>query len=442
MGRMLDFMYEGDYHTNTTPHNLALNEVGGVADADHPATKLDVCSHLFCYAIGEHYRVERLSELALEKFTAAFDELTAEDFTDLVGVIASNTEADSVHRAMQAVAVARQDELAGCSSFMDTLSGKYLPDTPDGDAGDSILVGTLRTSKVLLMLGASLFRGANRKRLQLALEKDKLGEKCGNAFDQVAQLQRQVEKDMATLRMGEETHNGAIMAIRAAEEKAKTADRGLATANEASRKAKLEAEVLRMAEQNNKTALEKAMREVGALRERCQKMERETESLRTAKRESDNKLEQSTRLAQTRAPTMSQASPAKEDPRIAALKEQVVQSKRQEGAGGRKINELMNETADLKNRLVELVSANAELKKQMLSRSTALNARTERKQYIIDRITQLSNLLHECRGCGAGLSVALSQMALEHPNALDNELDVTCKYCNQLHTCAEYLHSA
>lgn len=441
MGRMLDFMYEGDYHTNTTPHNHALSEVDGAPDADHLSTKLDVCSHLFCYAIGEHYRVAHLSELALGKFTAALDEIPAEDFTNLVGVIASNTEADSVHRAMQAVAVVRQEELAGCSSFMDTLSGKYLPDTPDDDSGDSILVGKLRTSKVLLMLGASLFRGANQKGLQLALDKDKLGEKCGTALDQVAQLQRQVEKDMATLRMGEDTHNGAIATIRAAEEKAKIAERGLAAANEASRKAKLEAEVLRMAEHNNKTALEKTTREVGALRERCQKLERETESLRIAKRESGNKLEQSVRLAQTRRPAPSQASPSQEDLRIAVLREQIALSKRQEASGGRKINELVNETADLKRRTIDLVSANAELKNQMMARSTALKARTERKEYIIDRITQLSNLLHECRGCGAEFSAALSQMALEHPNAVDNELDVTCKYCNQLHTCAEYLHS-
>jgi len=51
MKLMLDFMYHGKYDVRT----------------DGATTKVDVLSHLFCYAIGDSYGVKSLSDYAMTK---------------------------------------------------------------------------------------------------------------------------------------------------------------------------------------------------------------------------------------------------------------------------------------------------------------------------------------------------------------------------------------
>lgn len=72
MKRMLDFMYHGEYDVDLGQRILTSGE-------DDVLTKLEVLSHLFCYAIAESYRIQELSKKALTGLSNCLQRMTPTD---------------------------------------------------------------------------------------------------------------------------------------------------------------------------------------------------------------------------------------------------------------------------------------------------------------------------------------------------------------------------
>ena len=262
--RMLEFLYHGEYHVA-----IAQESVTDDHD-DNVVTKLDVLSHLFCYAIAESYQVEQLSTQALSKFSECLCMVSPDDFAELMGVIAAHTEEKPVHVALRSAASYRQDELAACKKFVKILGCGHIAEPATQDQG---MVSDLRAAKQLAVHGATLFRIANRTTVVTTVERNRLAKSYQESLKQIEQLRSQVDKSSSTLVLDEQIQNDAkkeLVASMAAEKHAK--DELVASEERNSRmaqnmqKLKLELEVVRNAEHNNKLALEKANKEASAPR--------------------------------------------------------------------------------------------------------------------------------------------------------------------------------
>jgi len=279
--RMIDFLYHGEYDVGTA-------QQCAIGDDDNNVTQHDVLAHLRCYAIGQDYQIEGLSEQALENLSEGLCAVSPDDFAELMRMIAANTEATPLHVALRNAASSRQDELAACKKFMKVLGCGHIAEPASQDQGG---VSNLRAAKQLAVHGAKLFRIANHCTTVANVEKAKLVKAYQASLKQIDRLRSQADKDSSTLVLDERVHNDAKDALLASEAAAKQAkDEYLASEERASRmaqamqKMKLELEVLRKAEHNNKLALEKANKEAAvsrlALEERLEKSNVEMANLR------------------------------------------------------------------------------------------------------------------------------------------------------------------
>jgi chromosome segregation ATPase len=213
MKRMLDFMYDGEYgvHVDGTP------------------TKMTVLIHLFCYAIGEEYDAKSLSDHALLKFDEALLAVTPKDFAELVGAIASQTEASPVHRSLRNAAFSRLDELAENKSFVNVIGGKHLAVTlkqKDRDNGETVY-RNLQAAIQLATFSANIFRAANQAKSRTATESARLSRKLEETLDTVELFRRQVVLSSTSLHKSEDAHGIATDAIKAALNEAQQAKKEL-----------------------------------------------------------------------------------------------------------------------------------------------------------------------------------------------------------------------
>ena len=275
MKRMLDFMYYGEYDVH----------------ADNTATKMDVLSHLFCYAIGESYVAKGLSDYALARFDEALHAIKPKDFAELVGVIASHTEALPVHRSLRNVAFYRLDELAESKSFVNVIGGKHL--TVEQQDGDSDLVHrNLQAAIQLATFSANMFRVANQTKSRAAWENARLSKRLEETLEIVEVFRKQVIKSSASLHNSEGVHGNATQVIQAAQKEAQEAKKELfkisgqsylmfqdlqstklkleevegqaASTAQALAKAELELDILQNEDRNDRQALEKLSESLAA----------------------------------------------------------------------------------------------------------------------------------------------------------------------------------
>lgn len=258
MKRMLDFMQNGRYEVDLQQSILTSGD-------DAMPTKLDVLSHLFCYAIAESYQVQELSKSALTGFSDCLRVISPTDFAELMVIVAAHTEAKPVNDALRKVAFSRKDEMASCGKFMKILGCGHLPDIL---APGLLLPNEMRAAKQLACHGATLFRLSNRAHSVTAAEHNKLVESHQAALQDIQQLRAQVDKDSSTLSSSEKAHNDAKSALQASELAAKQAKEELAKANErassarqAMRSMEQELWVLRNAERDRKRNLESAQKD-------------------------------------------------------------------------------------------------------------------------------------------------------------------------------------
>jgi hypothetical protein len=99
MKSMPDLMYHSEYCVHTV----------------ETTTKRDVTTHLLSYTIAEGYMIRAWATTPWRNTTRA---VTPEYFAELIGVLASNTEALPVHSSLRNVAFHRIDELAECRSLL------------------------------------------------------------------------------------------------------------------------------------------------------------------------------------------------------------------------------------------------------------------------------------------------------------------------------------
>jgi hypothetical protein len=261
--RMLEFLYHGEYDIGTAQESVK-------GDNDNKLTAFDVLSHVCCYAIGEDYQVGGLCAQALRNFSESLCTVSPDEFAEVMAAIATYTEAEPVHKALRSVAASRQNELAACKSFIKTLGCGHITIPATQDPGEA---RGLKAAKQLTVHGAELFRVANHTTAVANIEKAKLVKVYQAALRKIDQLRSQVDRDSSTLIMDERIHNDAKDALLASEATAKQAkEERLASEERASRmaqaiqKMKLDLEVLRNAEHNNKLAVEKANKEAATLR--------------------------------------------------------------------------------------------------------------------------------------------------------------------------------
>lgn len=255
---MLDFMYHGNYDVDLGQRILTNGR-------DDIPTKLEVLSHLFCYAIAESYQVQELGKKALTEFSNCLQIVSPTDFADLMDIVAAHTQAKPVNVALCKVAFGRKDEMASCARFMKVLRGDHIPDT----FGPGVpIANELRAAKQLACHGATLFRLSNRAQTMIALEHNKLVQSHQVALQETTQLRAQMGKDLSTLALSEKAQNEAKTALEASgaaekqakEELVKATERA-SRATQAMQKMKLELEVLRNAEHNRKRTLDGACRD-------------------------------------------------------------------------------------------------------------------------------------------------------------------------------------
>jgi hypothetical protein len=279
--RMLDFLYHGEYDIGTAQESAT-------GDEDNNVTYGDVVSHLMCYAIAENYQIKQLMNQALNNFSECLSVVSPDDFAKLMGNLAACSEEKLFHDALRNAASSRQDQLAACKSFTETLGCEHIIVPASQDPGQT---RDLKTAKQLAVHGAKLFRIANHTAAVANVEKTKLVKAYQTALKKIDQLRAQVDKGSSTLVLDERVHNDAKDALLASETAAQHArDELLASEERASRmaqanqKMKLEMEVLRNAEHNNKLALEKANKEAAiprlALEERLEGSNVEMTNLR------------------------------------------------------------------------------------------------------------------------------------------------------------------
>jgi hypothetical protein len=281
--RMLDFLNHGEYDIGTA-------QEGAFGDDDDKITKLYVLSHLFCFAIAEDYQVKQLSIQALSEFSKCLSIVSPADFAELMGVIAAHTDATPVHKALRNAASTRQDELAACKEFVKILSCRHIAEPATQDQST---VSDLKTAKQLAAHGAKLFRIANHTATVRTVERSKVVKSYQEALKDIEKLRLQVDEYSSTPVKDEQVHVDAIHALQASDAVAKQAKDDLLVSEErasrltqAMQKMKLELEVFRNAEHNNKLALEKANKEASdprlALEEDLENSKAELAILRAA----------------------------------------------------------------------------------------------------------------------------------------------------------------
>jgi chromosome segregation ATPase len=404
MRRMLDFMYHGEYDIGT-------GQKSATSDDDDASTKLEVLSHLFCYAIAESYQVRELSNYALREFSDCLRVVSPEDFAELMSVIAAHTEAKPVHVALRNIASDRQDELVSCKKFVRILGCKHILEQPSLDQEST---SDQRAAKQLALHGATLFRIANRMKSVTTVEKNKLvrmyqealqkieqlrlqvdsqsstidpDEQAHDdaekekfvrmyhaALEEIDQLRSQVDKDSSTLALDEQAHNDAKLALQASEAAAnqardeldKAEERAVRTA-QAMQKMKLELEVFRNAEHNNKYNLEKANKEIASLRlalEGCEKSRNAGVASLTAVLEGSQLqvVNEQRKAADAQRATAQQARMAAE---LAAARKQAERAEEDQRGAARGVNRVKHEffasQASLAKTKQELVAATASL---------------------------------------------------------------------------------
>lgn len=261
--RMLDFFYHGEY-------DIGNAQESATGDDNNEVTLADVVSHLSCYDIADDYQVQELIEQALSNFSECLRIISPDNFANLMGSIAAYSEAEPVQKALRSVAASRQDELAACKNFTKTLGCEHItvPASQDPDQTHD-----LRTAKQLAVHGAKLFRIANHTTAVANIEKTKLVKAYQAALKKIEQLSSQIDRDSSTLHpcgLARPERKDTLLASEARAKQAK--DDLLASEERASRmaqamqKLKLDLEVLRNAEHNNKLALEKATKEAAVPR--------------------------------------------------------------------------------------------------------------------------------------------------------------------------------
>jgi hypothetical protein len=216
MKNMLDFMYHGEYQAQTS----------------ETTTKLDVLAHLFCYAIGESYLAKKLSDYALTRFGEALRAVTPNDFAELVGVIASSTDAAPVHNSLRNTAFYRVDELAGSKSFMNIIGGKHLAITleqKDDDGGEAVY-RNLQAAIQHATFSANMLRIANLTKTRTAWENARLLRKLEDTQETVDLFRSQVIKASSSLRKFEDVNGTATDAIMAAQKETQQVKKELSKA--------------------------------------------------------------------------------------------------------------------------------------------------------------------------------------------------------------------
>lgn len=258
MKRMLDYMQHGRYDVDLEQRVLTTGD-------ENIPTKLEVLSHLFCYAIAESYQVQELREKALTGFSDCLRVIPPTDFAELMVIVAAHTEAKPVNDALRKVAFSRKDEMASCGRFMMILGCGHLPDTL---APGLQLPNEMRAAKQLASHGAKLFRLSNRAHSVTAADHDKLVKSYQAALQDIQQLRAQVDKDCSTLASGGKAHKEAKSALQASEAAAKQAREEVAKANERASSARqamrgMEQElwVLRNAERDRKRSLDSVQKD-------------------------------------------------------------------------------------------------------------------------------------------------------------------------------------
>lgn len=279
---MLEFFYHGEYDVGTAQESAPGDDNNKVTQA--------VASHLCCHAIAKEYQVQELTTQALKNFSECLGRVSPDDFANLMGNIAALIGEESVHKALRSVAASRQDELAACKAFTKMLACGHItiPASQDPDQ-----TRDLKAAKQLAVHGAKLFRIANHSTIVAKIEKAKLVKAYQGALIKIDELRSQANKDASTLVRDERTHNDAKDELLTLETAAKQAkDERLVAEERASRmaqamqKMKLDLEVFRNAEHNNKLAVEKANKEATiqrlALEEQLENSKAEVATLRAS----------------------------------------------------------------------------------------------------------------------------------------------------------------
>jgi hypothetical protein len=279
---MLEFFYHGEYDVGTAQESAPGDDNNKVTQA--------VASHLCCHAIAKEYQVQELTTQALKNFSECLGRVSPDDFANLMGNIAALIEEEPIHKALRIVAASRQDELAACKAFTKTLACGHItiPASQDPDQ-----TRDLKAAKQLAVHGAKLFRIANHSTTVANIEKAKLVKAYQGALIKIDEMRSQAQKDASTLVLDERTQNDAKHELLALEASAKQAkDERLASEERASRmaqamqKMKLDLEVFRNAEHNNKLAFEKANKEAAiqrlSLEEHLENCKTEVVSLRAS----------------------------------------------------------------------------------------------------------------------------------------------------------------
>jgi hypothetical protein len=275
---MLDYLYHGKYNLGT----------------DDAPTKVDVLTHLFCYAIGESYMIKSMSAHALAGFDEALRAITPKEFAELVGVIASSTDAMPVHSSIRNVAFHRLDELAESKSFVNIMSGKHLSVTieqKDADSGETAY-RNLQAAIQLATLSAHMFRLANITKTRTASENARLSRRLEDTQRTVEEFKKQVITSTTSLHKSQSVHGSATEAIEAAQKEAHKAKKELLkvashsyqmsqdlkstnsklaeveeqvlSVTQALEKAELELEILQNEDRNNGRAMEKFSKSTAA----------------------------------------------------------------------------------------------------------------------------------------------------------------------------------
>lgn len=278
MKNMLDFMYHGEYQAQTS----------------ETTTKLDVLAHLFCYAIGKSYLAKKLSDYALTRFGEALRAVTPNDFAELVGVIASSTDAAPVHNSLRNTAFYRVDELAGSKSFMNIIGGKHLAiplEQKDDDGGEAVY-RNLQAAIQHATFSANMLRIANLTKTRTVWENARLLRKLEDTQETVDLFRSQVIKASSSLRKFEDVNGTATDAIMAAQKETQQVKKELSKATshsfllledlnstksklaeveeqaastaKALENADLELEILQNEERNDRQALEKLSKSTAA----------------------------------------------------------------------------------------------------------------------------------------------------------------------------------
>jgi hypothetical protein len=155
--------------------------------------------------------------------------ITPKDFAELVGVIASQTDATPVHRCLRHVAFHRIDELSGSRSFVNVIGAKHLAaslEQQDGDGGQTVY-RNLQAAVQLATFSANMFRVANQTKSKMVWENARLLTNLEDALETVELFREQIIKTSTSLHKSEDVHSTATEAIQVAQKEALQAKKEL-----------------------------------------------------------------------------------------------------------------------------------------------------------------------------------------------------------------------